>query len=113
LFFSDDGVIRYLLTENSGEIRNREYFLSDRDTEGLFNRLGLITYSVRVNGVQTYTQSVVTDFDNYSGSLGERTPGKEVRVLLDHDRGELLVSLFDRDAGQERVNWVFRGCRRP
>ncbi len=116
LGISDRDVMRYLLTENSGELTNADYFFSkDYIQEYLTpveNRNDRIIRAIYAAGhITTYTNDPVTNFKDYYGSLGASNPGKQIRVLMDHQERKLKVMLFDELANVERANWVFPNCR--
>ena len=109
--------IHHLLTEDTGYVKNREYFLGKNSdyhispSIDLNKDVELAKYIVTVNGVEIETNDPVSSIHNYYGSLSERTSGKQIRVLYNRETRVLSVSLFNSDSTTRVVSAQFGNCR--
>lgn len=109
--------IHQLLTQGTDFVKNREYFLGRNSdyhispTIDLNHDIELAEYIVAVNGVEIETNDPVSSIHNYYGSLSERNPGKQIRVLFNRDAQVLNVSLFNTDTSTRVASAQFANCR--
>jgi len=108
--------IHQLLTEGTDVVKNSEYFLGRNSdyhispTIDLNRDVEMAEYIVAVNGIEIETNDPVSSIHNYYGSLAEKNPGKQIRVLYNRETRVLSVSLFDERTSTKATGALFANC---
>jgi hypothetical protein len=108
LHLTNPAVNQYLLTRNTGQVINGDYFgMPNSPNNGQPNNGAGVT----LIQASSYSDQAVSSGNDYSGSLASVSNDKQIRILYSRQTQELTVSLFNTSTNTEDANWIFRGCQ--